>query len=63
VIDYIEGDLTTWEHGPMERLSADGQLVAWRHHGFWQSMDSLRDKHLLEDLWARGNPPWRIWSD
>jgi glucose-1-phosphate cytidylyltransferase len=47
----------------MERLSAEGELQAWRHGGFWQSMDSLRDKHLLQDLWDRGNPPWKIWCE
>ncbi len=62
-IDYIDGDITTWEREPMEQLSAEGQLVAWRHTGFWQSMDSLRDRHLLEDLWSKPNPPWKIWRD
>lgn len=63
VMDYIDSDLTTWEREPMERLSAEGELKAWRHDGFWQSMDSLRDRHLLEDLWAHGSPPWKIWCD
>jgi glucose-1-phosphate cytidylyltransferase len=62
-IDYIDGDATTWEREPMERLSAEGELKAWRHSGFWQSMDSLRDKHLLEELWSKGAPPWKIWCD
>ena len=61
VIDYIENDLTTWEMEPMERLSADDQLMAWQHEGFWQSMDSLRDKQVLQQLWDSGNPPWRLW--
>ena len=61
VIDYIENDLTTWEMEPMERLSADDQLMAWQHQGFWQSMDSLRDKQVLQQLWDSGNPPWRLW--
>jgi len=63
VIEYIDGESTTWEREPMERLSAAGELKAWRHRGFWQPMDSLRDKHLLDDLWATGNPPWRNWKD
>jgi len=63
VIKYIEGDATTWEREPMERLSAEGQLKAWRHGGFWQSMDSLRDRHLLEGLWSAGDPPWKVWCD
>ena len=63
VIDYIDGDATSWEREPMERLSAAGELNAWRHDGFWQSMDSLRDKHLLEELWAADDPPWKIWCD
>jgi glucose-1-phosphate cytidylyltransferase len=62
-IDYIDSDATTWEREPMERLSAEGELLAWRHNGFWQSMDSLRDRHLLEELWGAGNPPWKIWRD
>jgi glucose-1-phosphate cytidylyltransferase len=62
-IDYIDSDITTWEREPMEQLSAEGQLVAWRHTGFWQSMDSLRDRQLLEDLWSKPNPPWKIWLD
>jgi glucose-1-phosphate cytidylyltransferase len=63
VIDFIAGDLTTWEREPMERLSAQGELRAWRHGGFWQSMDSLRDRKLLQDIWDGGSPPWKIWSD
>lgn len=61
VIDYISGDATVWEREPMERLAHEGQLSAYRHNGFWQPMDSLRDKHVLEDLWKRENPPWKIW--
>jgi len=61
VMDYIDGDSTTWEREPMERLAASGELAAYRHHGFWQSMDTLRDKHVLEDLWQSGEPPWKIW--
>lgn len=61
VMDYIDGDATTWEKEPMERLAASGELAAYRHDDFWQSMDSLRDKHVLEDLWQSGAPPWKIW--
>ena len=61
VIDYIEGDAITWEKQPMEMLAADGQLAAYRHSGFWQPMDSLRDKHVLEDLWQSGKAPWKVW--
>lgn len=62
VVDYIEGDQTTWERQPMERLASESQLKAFRHTGFWQPMDTLRDKNLLEDLWARGKAPWKTWS-
>jgi len=59
--DYIEGDATVWEQEPMQRLAADGQLSVYRHHGFWQPMDTLRDKRQLEALWAAGNAPWKLW--
>src|SRR5471032_789726 len=61
VIDYIAGDATTWEKEPMERLASDGQLDAFHHHGFWQPMDTLRDRMLLEDLWDSGKAPWKRW--
>ena len=61
VIDYIEGDSTVWEKEPMETLACNNELSAFRHHGFWQPMDTLRDKHVLEDLWQSGKAPWRIW--
>jgi glucose-1-phosphate cytidylyltransferase len=61
VMDYIDGDDTQWERAPMERLAKDGQLMAYRHEGFWQCMDTLRDKHLLNELWDKGNAPWRTW--
>jgi glucose-1-phosphate cytidylyltransferase len=61
VIDLIADDLTVWEKEPMEQLAAQGQLAAFRHSGFWQPMDTLRDKHTLEDLWSKGNAPWRRW--
>lgn len=61
VMDYIAGDSTVWEREPLENLAHDGQLSAYRHHGFWQPMDTLRDKHVLEDLWHSGKAPWKIW--
>ncbi len=63
VFGYVGGDDTQWEKEPMERLAADGQLMAYKHEGFWQCMDTLRDKKLLEDLWQRGNAPWQVWKD
>lgn len=62
VFDYIDGDMVTFEEEPMQRLSQEGQLHAYKHPGFWQSMDSLRDKMYLEKLWAEGNPEWRVWT-
>jgi glucose-1-phosphate cytidylyltransferase len=62
VIDRIEGDKTSWESTPLEALARDAQLSAFRHHGFWQPMDTLRDKMLLEELWQSGRAPWRVWS-
>lgn len=62
VFDYIEGDDTQWEREPMERLAQDGQLMAYRHDSFWQCMDTLREKHILETLWQSGKPPWRTWD-
>jgi glucose-1-phosphate cytidylyltransferase len=61
VIDFIEGDATIWERDPMERLAAEGQMMAFRHEGFWQPMDTLRDKQKLEELWESGQAPWKIW--
>lgn len=58
-IDYIDGDSTTWEKEPMEQLAREGQLDAFFHHGFWQPMDTLRDKMYLEELWQSGNAPWK----
>jgi len=59
VLDYVEGDETIWERKPMERLAADGQLQAYFHNGFWQPMDTLRDKVYLEELWDSGKAPWK----
>jgi glucose-1-phosphate cytidylyltransferase len=61
VIDYIDDDKTVWERAPMERLASEGNLSAFLHHGFWQPMDTLRDKNQLEALWDSGNAPWRVW--
>ena len=61
VLDLIEGDDTVWERGPMERLAAAGQLMAYQHDGFWQAMDTLREKRILEELWASGAAPWKVW--
>lgn len=61
VLDYIEGDNTSLEREPLERLAAEGELMAFRHAGFWQPMDTLRDKLHLENLWSSGRAPWKIW--
>lgn len=60
VLDYIDGDQTSLEQEPLERLAGEGQLAAYRHQGFWHPMDTLRDKQLLESLWASGQAPWRV---
>lgn len=62
VFDYIEGDHVSLEKEPLELLAKDGQLMAYKHGGFWQPMDTLRDKNLLESLWKSGNPPWKKWT-
>jgi glucose-1-phosphate cytidylyltransferase len=61
VLDYIEGDNTIWEREPLEKLAAEGNLSAYKHDGFWQPMDTLRDKIYLEELWQSGNAPWKVW--
>lgn len=61
VIDYIEDDSTVWEQYPLNQLALDKQLMAYEHQGFWQPMDTLRDKHYLEKLWASNKTPWKIW--
>ena len=63
VYDYIDSDDTQWEKGPLERLAQDGQLMAYRYTGFWQCMDTLRDKRRLQALWESGNAPWKIWEE
>lgn len=62
VLDYLEDDQTVWEQQPLQRLAADGELMAWEHDGFWQPMDTLRDKTYLEDLWTAGQAPWKTWK-
>jgi glucose-1-phosphate cytidylyltransferase len=62
IFDYIDGDATQWEREPLEHLAKDGQLMAYRHYGFWQCMDTLRDKKLLEQLWDDGDAPWKVWG-
>jgi glucose-1-phosphate cytidylyltransferase len=62
VINYIKEDKTIWEREPLERLAAEGQLAAFHHGGFWQPMDTLRDKNHLELLWQSGQAPWKVWS-
>jgi len=61
VFDYIDGDDTQFEKEPLERLAADGELMAYRHDGFWQCMDTRRDKYVLEKMWESGQAPWKTW--
>ena len=61
-LDFIDGDDTAWERAPLERLTEKGQLAAWRHEGFWQPMDTLRDKEFLESLWDADRAPWKVWD-
>jgi glucose-1-phosphate cytidylyltransferase len=62
VLKYLKNDATVWEQEPLMNLAADGELMAYEHHGFWQPMDTLRDKHYLENLWASGRAPWKGWA-
>jgi len=62
VLPYISGDDTVWEQEPLIRLAEEGQLMSFEHHGFWQPMDTLRDKHYLEELWSSGRAPWKKWG-
>jgi glucose-1-phosphate cytidylyltransferase len=62
VIDYIESDTTSWEAVVLPRIAREGQLAAYHHAGFWQPMDTLRDRYSLEDLWSSGKAPWKIWT-
>lgn len=61
VLDFIDGDPTSLEKEPLEKLASIGQLCAYRHEGFWHPMDTVRDKKLLDDLWESGSPPWKVW--
>jgi glucose-1-phosphate cytidylyltransferase len=61
-IDYIAGDDISWEREPVERLAQDGQLMGYQHAGFWSCMDTLKEKHMLEELWNTGHAPWKIWE-
>lgn len=63
IFDYIEGDKTVFERTPLEKLANEGQLVAYKHEGFWKCMDTLRDKNQLEEMWESGNAPWKVWED
>ncbi len=60
-VDYIEGDSSSWEQGALNQLAKEGQLMAYQHQGFWQCMDTLRDRVLLEDMWESGDAPWKTW--
>ena len=62
VIDLIKDDKTLWEKEPLEKLSKDKELVAFKHDGFWQPMDTLREKNYLEELWLSGKAPWKVWN-
>ena len=62
VLDYIAGDLTMWEQEPLMQLAEEGELMAYEHQKFWQPMDTLRDKVLLEQLWESGKAPWKVWD-
>ena len=63
VFDYLDGDDTVFEREPLERLAAEGQLMSYSHEGFWQCMDTQREKIMLEKLWKNGNAPWKVWKD
>ena len=63
VIDRIEGDETIWEQDPLKSLARDGQLMSYKHEGFWRPMDTLRDKKMLEKLWEENKAPWKVWQD
>ena len=62
IIDYIDHDSTVWEQEPLNKLAKDKELMAFKHEGFWQPMDTLRDKHYLEELWETGKAPWKLWN-
>ena len=62
VLDFIRSDETIWEHDPVEQLAHESQLMGHRHYGFWSCMDTLKERNMLEQLWATGEAPWKIWS-
>lgn len=62
VLSYLDSDSTVWEQDPLTKLAEEGEVMAFEHHGFWQPMDTLRDKQLLESLWERGDAPWKVWN-
>jgi glucose-1-phosphate cytidylyltransferase len=62
VLERILGDDSVWEQDPLKSLAADGELMAYKHEGFWQPMDTLRDKNMLEDLWDANEAPWKLWD-
>jgi glucose-1-phosphate cytidylyltransferase len=62
VLEYIDDDESVWEREPVERLARDGQLIGYRHNGFWSCMDTLKEKNMLEELWQSGRPPWKVWA-
>ena len=61
VLPFIDGDSSSWEGAPLEHLAQRGEMMAYEHNGFWQPMDTLREKNLLEELWATGKAPWKVW--
>lgn len=63
VFDYIEGDMTVFEKKPLETIASEGELMAYKHEGFWQCMDTTREKHKLEELWENGKAPWKVWKE
>jgi glucose-1-phosphate cytidylyltransferase len=62
VFEYIDGDATYWEHEPLQRLASANQLRAWQHTGYWQPMDTLREKNVLQQAWETGHAPWKVWT-
>lgn len=62
VLEFISGDSTSFEGTPISELAAQGQLAAFEHHGFWQAMDTIRDRNILESLWESGKAPWKAWT-
>ena len=63
IFDYLQDDTTVFERGPLEKLAEQGELMSFTHHGFWQCMDNIREKEMLEKLWASGQAPWKVWDD